>query len=64
MRTSLQFQITRQLATGQKQTFGRTRFLMPSEKRPHDLIRDLVTERASWFDADVIAEIEQLPVGG
>jgi hypothetical protein len=34
---------------------------MPSEKRPHELIQDLVAERASWFDADVIAEIEQLP---
>src|SRR5258708_21884088 len=34
---------------------------MPSEKRPHELIRDLVAERASWSDADVIAEIEQLP---
>ncbi len=34
---------------------------MPSEKEPHELIRDLVAERASWSDADVIAEIEQLP---
>ncbi|HWE19952.1 MAG TPA: hypothetical protein VG758_22685 [Hyphomicrobiaceae bacterium] len=34
---------------------------MPSEKKPHELIRDLVAERASWSDADVIAEIEQLP---
>ena len=34
---------------------------MPSEKRPHELIRDLVAERASWSDAEVIAEIEQLP---
>ena len=34
---------------------------MPSEKRPHELIRDLFAERASWSDADVIAEIEQLP---
>jgi len=36
-------------------------FIMPSEKRPHELIRDLIAERASWSDADVIAEIEQLP---
>lgn len=36
-------------------------FLMPSEKMPHDLIRELVAKRASWSDADVIAEIEQLP---
>jgi hypothetical protein len=35
---------------------------MPSEKRPHELTRDLVAERASWPDADVIAEIEQLPM--
>ena len=34
---------------------------MPTEKRPHELIRDLVGERASWSVADVIAEIEQLP---
>jgi hypothetical protein len=34
---------------------------MPSEKRPYELIRDLVAERVGWSDADVIAEIEQLP---
>lgn len=34
---------------------------MPAEKKPYELIRDLVAERASWSDADVIAEIEQLP---
>ena len=36
-------------------------FFMPTEKRPHELIRALVAERASRSDADVIAEIEQLP---
>jgi hypothetical protein len=36
-------------------------FTMPSGKRPHELIQDLVAERASWSDAAVIAEIEQLP---
>src|SRR5215471_15682696 len=34
---------------------------MPSEKTPHELIRDLSAERASKSDAEVIAEIEQLP---
>jgi hypothetical protein len=34
---------------------------MTSEKRPYELIQDLVAERASWSDADVVAEIEQLP---
>jgi len=34
---------------------------MPSEKRPHELIQDLAAERANWSDADVVAEIEQLP---
>lgn len=34
---------------------------MPSEKRPYELIRDLVAERASRPDADVIAEIRKLP---
>jgi hypothetical protein len=34
---------------------------MRSGKSPHELIRDLVVERASWSDADIIAEIEQLP---
>jgi hypothetical protein len=37
------------------------RIPMPSKKRPHELIRDLVVERASRSDADVIAEIQQLP---
>jgi hypothetical protein len=34
---------------------------MPSEKEPYELIRDLVAERASWSDADVLAELGQLP---
>jgi hypothetical protein len=34
---------------------------MHSGKKPHELIRDLVAERATWSDADVLAEIEQLP---
>src|SRR5271166_5683913 len=34
---------------------------MPAQKRPHELIQDLVAERASWSDADVITEIGQLP---
>jgi hypothetical protein len=35
--------------------------LMSSEKKPHELIRELVAERASWSDAEVLAEIEHLP---
>jgi hypothetical protein len=34
---------------------------MPSEKKPYQLIQDLVAERATWSDTEVIAEIEQLP---
>src|SRR5215467_12177080 len=34
---------------------------MSLEKRPHELIRDLFAERASWSDAEVLAEIEHLP---
>jgi hypothetical protein len=34
---------------------------MTSEKRPYELIQDLVAERAIWSDADVMAEIVQLP---
>jgi hypothetical protein len=34
---------------------------MLSEKKPYELIQDLVAERATWSDDDVIAEIEQLP---
>ena len=35
--------------------------LKSSEKRPGELIRELVAERASWSDAAVLAEIEHLP---
>ena len=34
---------------------------MPSEKSPYELIRELVVERASWSDADVLADLGQLP---
>lgn len=34
---------------------------MSSEKRPYELIRELVVERASWSDAEVLRELEQLP---
>lgn len=34
---------------------------MPPEKLPHELIRDLVVERASRSDADIVAELQQLP---
>lgn len=34
---------------------------MSSEKRPYELIRELVVERASWSDAEVLAELEHLP---
>jgi hypothetical protein len=34
---------------------------MPLEKRPYELIRDLIAERASWSDVEVITEIGQLP---
>jgi len=35
--------------------------LKSSEKRPGELIRELVAETASWSDAAVLAEIEHLP---
>jgi len=34
---------------------------MAPEKKPYELIQDLVAQRASWSDADVMAELEQLP---
>jgi len=34
---------------------------MSFEKRPGKMIRDLFAERASWSDAEVLAEIEHLP---
>lgn len=34
---------------------------MPTKKRPHEVIQGLASERATWSDDEVIAEIERMP---
>jgi hypothetical protein len=34
---------------------------MSLSKKPHEMIRDLATGRASWSNNEILAEIEQLP---
>lgn len=34
---------------------------MTSVKRPQQIVQELVAERATWSDTEVMAEIERLP---